>query len=114
MIVGKRDGKRNPGKKCPNAKSGFPRDRSETIIKNVSVLSRGKPLFCVWAFFARIPFPIPKSRSESSFPFKPRNLLKMFLKLFFKIKLVGCGHGTECVLDVRVHRGTPKGTDGEK
>ena len=46
-------------KKCPNAKSGFPRDRPETIIKNVSGLSRGKPLFCVWAFFARIPFPIP-------------------------------------------------------
>ena len=101
-------------KNAQTQKSGFPRDRPETFLIIVSGLSRGKPLFAFGHFCVRIPFPIPKSRSESSFPFKPGNLLKMFLKLFFKIKLVGGGQGTECVLDVRVHRGTPKGTDGEK
>ena len=31
MIVGKRDGKRNPGKKCPNAKKRLPAGQTGNI-----------------------------------------------------------------------------------
>ena len=79
--------------KCPNAKSGFPRDRPETIIKNVSGLSRGKPLFAFEHFGDEF---VPDSVAHSEIPLQISLSLKArkFGQNFFKLNSVGGGHGT--------------------
>ena len=110
MIVGKRDGKRNPGKKCPNAKKRLPAGQTRNIF---DYCFRSVPRE---AAFLRLGILGPDSVSHPEIPLQISFSLRTrkFAINVFKIKLVGGGQGTECVLDARVHRGTPKGTDGEK